>query len=458
MPRTVGRYVAPEMAALWVIEVILAFVVVYAMMATSGTLDLPALDMFGALWRMRDTHLANHAALLAAMLGGTAVAIGLYRPDICLDPRRVALNAAVVAVLAFPIALTFGRAFSGAGLTGTYAVWLVKVLALWIGCLLLTRWTLRMALSRTLLARRVLLVGTGEPAARLVAALRTRRGVRFELAGALDPTAAPPSPAELSARGIWALLAAGDVDPAPAGWLLDYKLRGVQVFDEVGFCEQHLGRLSLERLSAAWLLGADGFTTGPAAEAIKRAIDIAVSLLMLALTLPVIAATAVAVRLDSPGPILYRQERVGLRGRCFTLLKFRSMGADAEAGGTPRWAAQRDSRVTRVGAFIRSTRIDELPQLLNVLRGDMSLVGPRPERPHFVEQLGQLIPFYNERAYVKPGITGWAQVNYPYGASVEDAREKLAYDLYYVKNRGLFLDLLVLVATVRVILFREGAR
>jgi exopolysaccharide biosynthesis polyprenyl glycosylphosphotransferase len=179
---------------------------------------------------------------------------------------------------------------------------------------------------------------------------------------------------------------------------------------------------------------------------------------MLALTLPVIAATAVAVRLDSPGPILYRQERVGLRGRCFTLLKFRSMGADAEAGGTPRWAAQRDSRVTRVGAFIRSTRIDELPQLLNVLRGDMSLVGPRPERPHFVEQLGQLIPFYNERAYVKPGITGWAQVNYPYGASVEDAREKLAYDLYYVKNRGLFLDLLVLVATVRVILFREGAR
>ena len=134
------------------------------------------------------------------------------------------------------------------------------------------------------------------------------------------------------------------------------------------------------------------------------------------------------------------------------------MRVDAEAGGTPRWAARADSRVTRVGAFIRSTRIDELPQLLNVLRGDMSLVGPRPERPHFVEQLSELIPFYAQRSYVKPGLTGWAQVNYPYGASVEDAREKLAYDLYYVKNQGFFLDILVLLATVRVILFREGAR
>jgi exopolysaccharide biosynthesis polyprenyl glycosylphosphotransferase len=179
---------------------------------------------------------------------------------------------------------------------------------------------------------------------------------------------------------------------------------------------------------------------------------------MLALAVPLMAVTAIAVRLDSKGPVLYRQKRVGLRGRSFMLLKFRSMRVDAEAGGLPRWAARGDARVTRVGAFIRSTRIDELPQLLNVLRGDMSLVGPRPERPHFVEQLAELIPFYDKRSYVKPGLTGWAQVNYPYGASVEDAREKLAYDLYYVKNRGLFLDLLVLLATVRVILFREGAR
>ena len=166
---------------------------------------------------------------------------------------------------------------------------------------------------------------------------------------------------------------------------------------------------------------------------------------------------AVLVRLDSPGPVLYRQERVGLAGRSFTLLKFRSMRSDAETTG-PAWAMQRDPRVTRIGSFIRRTRIDELPQLINVLRGEMSFIGPRPERPHFVEQLAEAIPHYRERARVKPGLTGWAQVNFPYGASVEDARVKLSYDLYYVKHRSPLLDLAILFATVRVILFQEGSR
>jgi lipopolysaccharide/colanic/teichoic acid biosynthesis glycosyltransferase len=168
--------------------------------------------------------------------------------------------------------------------------------------------------------------------------------------------------------------------------------------------------------------------------------------------------TALAVKLDSPGPVFYRQQRVGLHGRPFTVLKFRSMTVNAEAAGRAVWAQRKDPRVTGVGGFIRLTRIDELPQLLNVLQGAMSFIGPRPERPHFVEQLVQVIPFYAERSTVKPGITGWAQVNYPYGASIEDAREKLSYDLYYVKNRSVFLDLLILLATVRVILFQEGAR
>jgi exopolysaccharide biosynthesis polyprenyl glycosylphosphotransferase len=194
------------------------------------------------------------------------------------------------------------------------------------------------------------------------------------------------------------------------------------------------------------------------ADAIKRGFDIAVSLALLLLTLPLMMLTALLIRIDSPGSVLYRQRRVGLHGEQFTLLKFRSMTVDAEQGGDPRWATQQDPRITRVGSFIRSMRIDELPQLLNVLRGEMSMIGPRPERPHFVNQLARIIPFYRERSYVKPGITGWAQVNYPYGASVEDARQKLAYDLYYVKNRSLLLDLLILLATVRVILFREGAR
>jgi lipopolysaccharide/colanic/teichoic acid biosynthesis glycosyltransferase len=169
-------------------------------------------------------------------------------------------------------------------------------------------------------------------------------------------------------------------------------------------------------------------------------------------------ATAVAIKLDTPGPVFYRQERTGLHGETFTLFKFRSMAIDAEVAGKPQWAEMRDPRVTRVGAFIRASRIDELPQLFNVLRGEMSMIGPRPERPIFVDELAKVIPFYNHRGYVKPGLTGWAQVNYPYGASVEDAREKLAYDLYYVKNRGVLLDMIILLSTVRVILFREGAR
>ena len=190
---------------------------------------------------------------------------------------------------------------------------------------------------------------------------------------------------------------------------------------------------------------------------LSRAGDVVTCLVFLVATLPLMLVVALLVGLESRGPVLYRQERVGKGGRPFTLLKFRSMRVNAEALG-PAWAQQRDPRVTRVGSFMRRTRIDELPQLINILRGEMSFIGPRPERPHFVEQLAAAIPFYRERARVKPGLTGWAQVNYPYGASVEDARAKLSYDLYYVKNRSPLLDLLILLSTVRVILFQEGAR
>ena len=179
---------------------------------------------------------------------------------------------------------------------------------------------------------------------------------------------------------------------------------------------------------------------------------------MLAVTLPFTLIACIAIKVESPGPIFYLQERVGLHGKSFMVMKLRSMRQDAEAGKTPQWAQVHDPRVTRVGAFIRLTRIDELPQLINVLRGDMSFVGPRPERPFFVEQLSRDIPFYPERHCVKPGITGWAQVNYPYGASLEDSRQKLSYDLYYVKNHSLFLDFIIMLSTVRVILMQQGAR
>jgi lipopolysaccharide/colanic/teichoic acid biosynthesis glycosyltransferase len=201
---------------------------------------------------------------------------------------------------------------------------------------------------------------------------------------------------------------------------------------------------------------------GPVREAetedgVRRLRDIVGSLVLLALALPLLLVVACLIKLDSPGPLLFRQAGVGLHGRVFSVLKLRSMRVDAEAGG-PRWAAERDPRVTRIGGFIRAARIDELPQLVNVLRGEMSLVGPRPERPFFVEQLVPAIARYNERTRVLPGLTGWAQVNYPYGASVEDACAKLAYDLHYVHNRSLWLDLRILVATVRVVLFGIGAR
>ena len=191
--------------------------------------------------------------------------------------------------------------------------------------------------------------------------------------------------------------------------------------------------------------------------AARRLRDIVFSLLLLALTMPLLLIVACLIKLNSRGPLLYRQVRVGLHGRAFTVLKFRSMRIDAEAGG-PRWATERDPRVTRIGAFIRAARIDELPQLFNVLRGDMSLVGPRPERPFFVEQLLPIVPQFAERTRVLPGITGWAQINYPYGASVEDAHAKLGYDLYYIQNRNLWLDLRILIATVRVVMFGIGAR
>ena len=192
-------------------------------------------------------------------------------------------------------------------------------------------------------------------------------------------------------------------------------------------------------------------------EVSRRTLDVIGSLLLLAFTLPLLLLVAFLIKVNSTGPVLYRQSRVGLHGRIFTMLKFRSMRVDAEAAG-PRWATNRDPRMTRIGAFIRATRLDEVPQLLNVLRGEMSLVGPRPERPHFVQQLAAIIPRYNERTHVLPGITGWAQINYPYGASVEDARAKLAFDLFYINNRALLLDLRILLRTIPVVLFRIGAR
>jgi exopolysaccharide biosynthesis polyprenyl glycosylphosphotransferase len=222
--------------------------------------------------------------------------------------------------------------------------------------------------------------------------------------------------------------------------------------------ERETGRVDLDTLNPSWLIFSDGFSSGRAVSSVaKRLFDIVASGLLLLLTFPLIALFALLVKLDSRGPAFFRQERIGLYGQPFTLLKLRSMRTDAEAGGA-QWAERDDPRITRLGRFIRKVRIDELPQVWTVLMGRMSFVGPRPEVPKFVDDLEEALPFYAERHMVKPGITGWAQINYPYGASIEDSRRKLEYDLYYAKNYTPFLDLLILLQTLRVVLWPEGAR
>jgi sugar transferase (PEP-CTERM system associated) len=244
----------------------------------------------------------------------------------------------------------------------------------------------------------------------------------------------------------------------PLRQLLDCKASGIKVYDLNTHFEKTLGQIRVDYLSASWLIFGDGFNQGAWRTAVKRVFDIFCASLLIAVSLPIMVVAAACIKFESRGPMLYRQERVGQNGRTFSIAKFRSMRTDAEKDGKPVWAAANDNRVTRVGAIIRRLRIDELPQLVNVLRGDMSLVGPRPERPFFVEQLTQEIPFYALRHSVKPGVTGWAQVRYPYGATVEDSQEKLQFDLYYVKNHTLFLDMVVLMETVSVVLTGKGAR
>lgn len=246
----------------------------------------------------------------------------------------------------------------------------------------------------------------------------------------------------------------------PMNELLQCRLDGVEVTDVVTFLEREAGKVRLDVLNPSWIIFSEGFSRGRLHAAAERVLDVAASLFLLGLTWPVMLLTAIAIKIEDGlrAPAFYRQRRVGERGRVFELLKFRSMRVDAEADGSPRWATRGDSRVTRVGTFIRKVRIDELPQVFNVLRGDMSFVGPRPERPEFVREFEARIPFYRERHTIKPGITGWAQICYPYGSSERDAIEKLQYDLYYVKNHSVLFYLVILLLTVEVIVWGKGAR
>jgi sugar transferase (PEP-CTERM system associated) len=243
----------------------------------------------------------------------------------------------------------------------------------------------------------------------------------------------------------------------PVDQLLSCRMKGIKVDDGVAFTEQLAGKLSVENLRPSALIFSDGFKRTATFKRVKKYTDLLVSVLGLIIFFPVCLLIALAIKLDSRGPIFYRQERKGEDGKIFRLLKFRSMSTDAEASG-PVWASVGDKRITRVGRVIRKLRLDEIPQMINVLKGDMSFVGPRPERPFFVEQLKKEIPFYSHREVVKPGITGWAQIRYAYGASKEDALEKLKYDLYYIKHMSPVFDLEIIFETAKIVLVGKGAR
>lgn len=445
-----------------------------------GVLDLLLLYLAGDLsWRLRAGQigmdpgdigdrfwqLAGHAGVMLTAM----IAVGVYGPE-ALRSMRYATARLLVAVSFSIIGLAFLDFIVGGG-----NFWRSTLAYAMIGsvfALVLNRLLVGAAVGADAFRRRILVLGSGQRAERLrQLSLRPESG--FRICGLVAMTDAPASVPTAVARdsiedlteyverlGVSEVVLALEErrNSLPLGDLLRIKTTGVQVYDFSSFIERETGRIDLDTVNPSWLIFSDGFSSGQAvSRALKRLFDIIASGLALLLSAPVILLFAALVRLDSKGPAFYRQSRVGLYGQSFDVIKLRSMRTDAEVNGA-QWAAKDDPRVTRIGNFIRKTRIDELPQLWTVLKGEMSFVGPRPERPQFVADLERHLPYYAERHMVKPGITGWAQINYPYGASIEDARHKLEYDLYYAKNYSPFLDLLILLQTLRVVLWNEGAR
>ena len=446
-----------SMALLGLLELVLSFTVIYAVVqAPAVATGLPLL--IPTMVRSLPRGPVELAGIITLTFGAVGLSIGLYRRDVYRHMGRMLLAVALATAAAF-IVMTLLVGSVERGLTLSQALTIGRIIGAWMLTIGIIRVSTSLVNRYRQPLRRILILGEQAEVNRVHGQLRSRLGQRFDavISHARDLGHDLAWPA-LRREQLWAVVMATPLDAEATHALLDAKLRGLRVVSGVDFQEHSLGRIDLDGLTSEAFLTADGFEAARWFDRVKRFSDVTLSVAMILLTLPLMLLTALAIKADSPGPVLYRQSRTGAFGKTFTVFKFRSMTANAEAGGKPRWAQKGDTRVTRVGRFIRATRIDELPQLWNILRGEMSLVGPRPERPHFVEQLSRAIPFYDQRSYVKPGLTGWAQVNYPYGASVEDAREKLAYDLYYVKHRSIWLDMRILLATVRVVLTGDGAR
>jgi sugar transferase (PEP-CTERM system associated) len=375
------------------------------------------------------------------------------------------LVAAALSALAYFIVpnLTIGRGM------------LALTTAIGIASALVARLLFDRIVDQDLFKRRVLVYGAGRRSASLLD-LRRRSDQRgFRIMGFIategDEVTAPSDRLLERPDDLYTWVTSNPIDEIvvamddrrrgfPMHEFLECRLAGIEIIELPTFLERETGKVRLDVLNPSWIIFGEGFRASVLQRAVERTVDVVVSLGLLILTAPAILLTALAIKFEDglEAPILYRQRRVGQHGVVFDVLKFRSMRVDAERPGQAIWATRDDPRITRVGAFMRKSRIDELPQLVNVLRGDMSFVGPRPERPEFVQRLEHTIPYYRERHSVKPGITGWAQLCYPYGSSDKDALEKLQYDLYYVKNRSLLFDLAILVQTVEVVLWGKGAR
>jgi sugar transferase (PEP-CTERM system associated) len=462
MIRLFKHYVPTSLLMLGLIEIAVLFI--SAELAWRVRLSLADIDI--GLFADRAAELAIFTVLFYVVM----LAVGLYQGGVYRSVRQSALRLAV----AFTIAI----------LTAAVVFYFFPNVKLWRSVLLpatlmafVAVLTMRLIFSRLggwhRMRRRVLVLGAGERAQKLFqmsqahnAAFNIVQFVRMsedektlEQAASRDEIAAITEMVDVMRIDEVVVAVDERRGALPVASLLETKMMGTQISDMSSFLERQTGRVDLESVSPSWFIFSDGFKASQFSSIIiKRGFDFIVSGLLLITTAPILLVTAIAIKLNSRGPVFYRQERVGQFGQTYNVLKFRSMRTDAEADGKPQWAASGDSRVTSVGRIIRASRIDEIPQIFNVFSGDMSFVGPRPERPFFVDQLTRAIPFYAERHVVKPGITGWAQINYPYGASIEDARHKLEYDLYYVKNYSIFLDILTLIQTVRVVLWQDGVR
>lgn len=406
----------------------------------------------------------------AATIVVLAFSLGLYNRQFGVVFSEIFTRVVVTSILSFFCLSFFYYLFPGLALWRSAIV--VAFPISFFGWLAL-RWCFVSFYHSDAVKRRLLVIGTGDKAARIERRERLNGTASFVCNGFVH---VPPEERRIpsarilpNAASLLPYVREHGIDEIvialterrgtlPMTALVDCRLAGIPIESYQAFCERETGKVDIDDLRADWFLFSGGFPGSRIQLLLKRALDIATSAFLLVLAWPIMAAAALAVRLEDGGPVFYRQERVGVAGRPFQLMKFRSMRTDAEADGVARWAQNNDERITAIGSVIRKLRIDELPQLFNVLKGDMSFVGPRPERAEFVQTLSSRWPFYLQRHSVKPGLTGWAQINFRYGSSMEDSKEKLSYDLYYVKHFSIIFDVLIILQTLRVVIWTDGAR